>query len=187
MEDILGELSTYGYILLALYSFGGGALAIIAAGVLSFMGELNIVATIIVASLANFAGDTFLFYLSRYQRSEIMKYMHKHKRKLAYAHILMKKWGNWVVFIQKFIHGVKTLVPLAIGLTKYNFTKFTILNFIASFVWGAVLGLASFYSGNALLSVYSEVLDKPYIAPIIVLSIGALLWFYMESVTKKRN
>ncbi len=150
MEDILSSLSTYGYIILALYSFGGGMVALIGAGILSSIGKMDISTSIFVASLFNFIGDSVLFYLSQTNKKEVMGYMHKHKRKIAYTNLLMRKYGWLAVFLQKYIYGVKTLVPIVMGLTKYDFRKFVTLNLFASIVWGLVVGLVSFYFSTAV-------------------------------------
>ncbi len=150
MEDILTSLSTYGYIILAFYSFGGGMVALIGAGILSSMGKMDISTSIFVATVANFIGDSVLFYLSQTNKKEVMGYMQKHKRKIAYTNLLMRKYGWLAVFLQKYIYGVKTLVPIVMGLTKYDFRKFVTLNFFASIVWGLVVGLISFYFSTAV-------------------------------------
>lgn len=54
MQDILTNLSTYGYIILFLYSLGGGMVAIIGAGLLSFEGNMNLTLSIIIAAIAKF-------------------------------------------------------------------------------------------------------------------------------------
>ena len=150
MEDILTSLSTYGYIILAFYSFGGGMVALIGAGILSSMGKMDISSAILIATVANFIGDTVLFYLSQTNKKEVMGYMQKHKRKIAYTNLLMRKYGWLAVFLQKYIYGVKTLVPIVMGLTKYDFKKFVMLNFFASVIWGLVVGLVSFYFSAAV-------------------------------------
>ena len=150
MEDILTSLSTYGYIILAFYSFGGGMVALIGAGILSSMGKMDIGTSIMIATVANFIGDTMLFYLSQTNKKEVMGYMTKHKRKIAYTNLLMRKYGWLAVFLQKYIYGVKTLVPIVMGLTKYDFKKFVTLNFFASVVWGLLVGLISFYFAAAV-------------------------------------
>jgi len=185
MDSMLENLETYGYVVLFLYSFGGGFIALMGAGVLSFTGHMDLKTAMAVAFVANFIGDMFLFYMGRYNKKQVMEYMHKHRRKLALSHILMKKHGSWVVFLQKYVYGIKTLIPLAIGITKYDLKKFTILNLIASALWALVIGIGSYMAGEALQGAYQVIADKPYIAPIVLFSIVGLIWWYMSVKTKK--
>lgn len=150
MDEIIQNLATYGYIILAFYSFGGGMLALAGAGILSALGKMDITISIFIATISNFAGDTFLFYLSQMNKKEVLKYMRKHRRKIAYTNLLMRKYGWMAVFIQKYIYGVKTLVPIIMGLSKYDFKKFVIFNLFASIVWGVVVGLGSYFFSSAV-------------------------------------
>lgn len=68
MEETFSNLATYGYIGLFLYSLGGGFVALIGAGVLSFMGKMDLSLSIMIAFFANALGDVLLFYMARYQR-----------------------------------------------------------------------------------------------------------------------
>ena len=185
MEDMLTNLETYGYVVLFLYSFGGGFIALMGAGVLSYTGHMDLTTSILVAFIANFIGDMVLFYMGRYNKKEVMGYMHKHKRKLALSHILMRKHGSWVIFLQKYVYGIKTLIPLAIGLTKYDLKKFAIFNLIASAIWALVIGIASYMAGEAIKSAYEVIAQWPYIIPIILVAIIASLWLYLTIKTKK--
>ncbi|WP_170000919.1 DedA family protein [Campylobacter sp. RM16189] len=187
MQEMFTSLSTYGYAILFLYSLGGGMVAIIAAGILSYTGKMDLTTSIIVASIANALGDTMLIYLSRYNKHMIMPYLKNHKRKLAFSHILMKKYGDRIVFIQKFIYGVKTLVPIAIGLTKYSFVKFSILNVISSIVWAVILGVGSFYMGEIFTNAISYFSSHGWIMPIVMFILFASIWMYLQKVTKKRD
>ena len=185
MEDMLTNLETYGYVVLFLYSFGGGFIALMGAGVLSYTGHMDLEIAILVAFVANFLGDLMLFYMGRYNKKDVMGYLHKHKRKLALSHILMKKHGSWVIFLQKYVYGIKTLIPLAIGLTKYDFKKFAVLNLFASAIWAVAIGVVSYMAGEMIKSAYEVIAERPYIAPIALLSIIALIWWYLSANTKK--
>lgn len=184
---MLTSLSTYGYIVLFLYSLGGGMVAIIAAGVLSYAGKMDLSVSIVVAAVANTIGDTMLFYIGRYNKQAVMPYLAKHKRKLAYSHLLMKRHGDKVVFIQKFVYGIKTLVPIAIGLTKYPIVKFSVLNVFSSVFWAASLGLASFYMGEIFMNIGSYFGSHGWIMPMIMLTLLGSIWFYLQKVTKKKE
>ena len=187
MEDTFSNLATYGYIGLFLYSLGGGFVAIIGAGVLSFLGEMDLSLSILIAFIANTLGDFLLFYMARYQKSMMMDGLRKHRRKLALSHIMMKKYGSWIIFFQKFVYGIKTLIPIAIGLTKYDFKKFAILNVLSAAVWALVFGLGSYYSGSILVKAAEFIGEKPWIAPIILVVFGGSLWLYMEKATKRKK
>ncbi|MBL0708683.1 MAG: DedA family protein [Sulfurimonas sp.] len=186
MEETFTNLATYGYIGLFLYSLGGGFVALVGAGVLSFMGKMDLSLSITIAFAANALGDILLFYMARYQKNMMMNGMRKHRRKLALAHIMMKKNGSWIILIQKFVYGIKTLIPIAIGLTKYDFKKFAILNIASSAVWALVVGIGSFYSGSFLVNLAQAIGDKPWIAPVILVVLGGATWLYMEKATKKK-
>lgn len=186
MEDTFSNLATYGYIGLFLYSLGGGFVAIIAAGVLSFMGKMDLTTSILIAFVANALGDFLLFYMARYQKTMMMDGLKKHRRKLALAHIMMKKNGSWIILFQKFVYGIKTLIPIAIGLTKYDFKKFAILNVLSAGVWALAFGLGSYYSGSFLMNIAETISQKPWIAPIILVVLGGALWLYMTHATKRK-
>jgi membrane protein DedA with SNARE-associated domain len=186
MEDTFSNLATYGYIGLFLYSLGGGFVALIGAGVLSFMGKMDLTTSMTIAFVANAIGDVMLFYMARYQKSMMMDGLRKHRRKLALSHVLMKKYGSWIILVQKFVYGIKTLIPIAIGLTKYDFKKFAILNVFSSAVWALTFGFGSYYSGGFLVKFAELVGDKPWIAPVILVVFGGSLWVYMEKATKKK-
>jgi len=176
VEELIRE---WGYVILFLYSFGGGFLALAVAGVLSYTGELNIVASIIVAGSANFVGDQFLFMLARNNKSYAKDMMKKYGRKVALAHIMMRKYGSPVVFLQKYIYGIKTLIPLAMGLTKYSAKKFTVFNAFATVVWALVVGYASFYMGEIILNMADEF--KMYgIAVIVAIILGVT--YYVRKI-----
>ncbi|MDX1808338.1 MAG: DedA family protein [Sulfurospirillaceae bacterium] len=186
MQDILNSLSTYGYIILFLYSLGGGMVALIAAGVLSYSGHMDLTTSILVAFIANTLGDSILFYMSRYNKSQMMPYLKKHRRKLALSHVLMKKYGDKIIFIQKFIYGIKTLIPIVIGFTKYSAFKFNVLNAISALLWSLIVGIASYKAGETLIKVSTYISSHPWIAPLILVVLVGVLWFYLKVATKKR-
>jgi membrane protein DedA with SNARE-associated domain len=125
--------------------------------------------------------------MARYQKTTMMEGIKKHRRKLALAHVLMKRYGSWIILFQKFVYGIKTLIPIAIGLTKYDFKKFAILNVASSVVWTLVVGLGSFYAGEPLMKIAEAIGEKPWIAPVILVIFAGVIWLYMEQATKKKK
>ena len=185
MHELLDNLIAYGYIILFFYSLGGGFFALAAAGVLSSMGKMDLATSMGVAFVANFIGDMGLLLFTRFNKHTMMEYLKKHRRKLAYSHLLMKKYGAWVIFLQKYIYGVKTLVPIAIGLTRYDTVKFGILNLLASALWALVVGGVSYLGGKTVLSLLESAQQNPWVMPLIgVLIISALAFVISRAVRK---
>lgn len=181
MEELLNTIVDYGYIILFLYSFGGGFFAIVAAGALASIGKLDIEAVIVIATISNFIGDNFLFYFARNYKSEVMNYVRAHRRKLALSHIMMKRHGSKIIILQKFLYGVKTLIPIAIGLTKYDFRRFVLLNIVASIAWGLFFGLLSYWGGSYIIEFFKTLYENSIILPILALTFIWIIWKYMAS------
>jgi membrane protein DedA with SNARE-associated domain len=182
LEDIIASLSTYGYIFLFFYSLGGGFIGLAVAGFLASSGEMDITTSITIAIIANFLGDIMLFYITKYQKSEMMVYIKKHRRKLAYAHLFMKKYGDSAIFIQKYIYGVKTLIPIAIALTKYDAKRFIIFNFFASIVWGVVVGTLAYSMGEIFISYIQSASEYNY----YIIGAVFLIIFYFFYINKTK-
>lgn len=186
MQEILTSLSTYGYILLFVYSLGGGMVGIIAAGVLSYIGKMDIGICIAVATLGNFVGDSLIFYFTRYSKTQIMPYLRKQRRSLALSQILFKKYGILIILVKKYLYGIKTIIPIAIALTKFPFVKFSIINAITSLIWAASLGMLSFYMGEYIGDAYEYMKSKFWILLLGVLIILLVVYVYFKTKTKKQ-
>jgi len=180
------SLESWGYLAIAFFAFGGSLVIVAAAGVFSFMGKMDLTTALVVATLSNYVGDMFLFYLGKYQRKEIEPYFVKHKRKIALARLIMRKYGISAIFIQKFLYGIKTLVPLSMALAQYDFKKFGFYNIFASIFFVLTIGLSAYYSSEVIISLFKYIQEKPWIAPIILLSIITGIWILMEKMTKKK-
>lgn len=193
MESILETLGQsigiWGYAVLFFYSFGGGFVALIAAGILSSgviesINSLNIYICIIIASIANFVGSSLLFYMARYQKKEVMKYFIAHRRKIALSYIWIKKYSYLIIFIHKYLYGIKTIIPLVIGFSKFDSKKFLIYNFFASFLWGVIVGGLSYIMSDIIRNIYNKY-SNPYIFPIIGIAIIVLLFIFANKIAKK--
>ena len=181
------SLETWGYLAVAFFAFGGSLFIVAAAGVFSFMGKMDLTTALVIATISNYFGDMFLFYLGKYQKKQIQPYFAKHKRKIALATLIMRKYGVWAIFIQKFIYGIKTLVPISMALSKYDFGKFGFYNIFASIVFVMTIGLSAYYSSEAIIGIFGYIKVNPWIAPLILFTIIGGAWFIMENMTKKKK
>jgi len=185
LEDTLTSLSTWGYLALAFFSFGGSLVVVAAAGVLSFMGEMNLIVSLLIATTFNYIGDMFLFYLGKYHKEDIKPYFEKHKRKIALSTLILRKYGVLAIFIQKFLYGIKTLVPISMALSRYDFKKFALYNLLASPFFVAVIMLSAFYAGETIKTLFESFKEYPWVPFLFLFSLIGIVWYAMEQVTRK--
>jgi len=190
LDDILAfikEWQIVAYMILAFFSFGGSLLWTISAGVAAAMGVMNLYIALAVGITFNYVGDMFLFYLGKYQKEEIKPYFEKHKRKLALSTLIMRKYGVLAIFIQKFLYGIKTIIPISMALSRYNFKKFGVYNIFASIFFVSTIMLTSYYSTDKIRAFLAFVNAYPWWVPMgILVAIGATLWYGMEHLIKRR-
>lgn len=185
MQDIINSLEQWGYILLFVYSFGGGYVGLITAGIMSALGKMDLYIAIPVACMGNFIGSSALAYLARYQKKDLMQYLHKHKRKIALSQVWLKSYGSWLIVFGKYIYGVKTLVPLAIGFSRFSLKTFFIINLCACILWAIVVGLCGYYASSGVIALLEKIDAHSYFVPIALLLLFVILYFIIARVSKK--
>ncbi|RDU63465.1 DedA family protein [Helicobacter didelphidarum] len=173
------NLESFGYLILFLYCMGGGYVAIISAGVLSSLGKLDLSVSIALAIIGNTLGSSLFAIIARAQKKDIMKMFSKHRRKIAYLQIMVKKYDWGLFLISKFLHGVRTFVPLAVGISAYNIIKFLFINFIGAIIWGISLGMLGYYASGIFLEIIKILLQYPYMFPIVFIGIIIAVTFFL--------
>ncbi|EMH00654.1 SNARE-like domain protein [Helicobacter pylori GAM270ASi] len=176
----------WGYLILFLYSLGGGYVGIVIASILSATTHaLDIKITILVAFLGNMVGSGALVVFARYQKREFLKYFHKHRRKLALASLWVKRYAFLMIFVNKYLYGIKSVVPLAIGFSKYPLKRFLWLNVLSSFLWALIVGSVSFQASDWVKTLYERLSHYTSFFVISFALIALLIWFLLKRYSRK--
>jgi membrane protein DedA with SNARE-associated domain len=169
-------LHDFGYFALFLGTFFEGETILVLAGFLAFRGYMDINLVVVIAFFGSYAGDQLWYFLGR-----------KHGRKLlarkprwqlmgdkALEHI-RKHPDIWVLSF-RFVYGLRTVMPVAIGLSGYPPLRYLILNGIGAAVWAAALGAAAYHFGAVLEGMLGSV--KKYELWVLgaLLVLGFALW-----------
>ncbi len=172
MEHLFIEwLKDYGYIVLFGWSILEGELGLVMAGIMSHTGDMNLFAAIIVGALGGFVGDQIYFYIGRYNKKYIHDKLRSQRRKFAIAHLLLKKYGWPLIFVQRYMYGMRTVIPMAIGLTKYSGRQFAIINLVSALFWAALTIVPAYYFGAQLLAILAWIKAHWYLAIPLALTI----------------
>lgn len=189
MEEFFIDLLTkYGYIILFLWCMMEGEMALIMGGIMSHTGQMDLGLAIFIAGLGGFAGDQLYFYIGRYNKNFISKRLRSQRRKFAIAHILLKKNGWPIIFIQRYMYGLRTIIPMTIGLTRYDAKKFAFINLISAWCWAAITIIPAYFLGEHILELLEKAKEHWYLAiPIAALFLGGLLYGFKKIENKILN
>ncbi|KRP63109.1 DedA family protein [Pseudomonas trivialis] len=169
-------LHDFGYFALFLGTFFEGETILVLAGFLAFREYMDIKLVVVVAFFGSYAGDQLWYYMGR-----------KHGRKLlarkprwqlmgdkALEHI-RKHPDIWVLSF-RFVYGLRTVMPVAIGLSGYPPLRYLVLNGIGAAIWAAALGAAAYHFGAVLEGMLGSV--KKYELWVLgaLLLLGVVLW-----------
>ena len=180
------EWQVVGYMILAFFSFGGSLVWTAAAGMAAALGAMNLYVALAVGITFNYLGDMFLFYLGKYQKDDIKPYFEKHKRKLALSTLIMRKYGVVAIFIQKFLYGIKTIIPISMALSRYDFKKFGFYNIFASIFFVSVIMFGAYYSAESIRLFFGYFSENKWIPLAFLVGVIASIWYGMEHLTRRR-
>jgi membrane protein DedA with SNARE-associated domain len=153
MDELFFDwLKEYGYVILFVWSILEGESGLIMAGVLSHTGDMRYLLSVFVAGLGGFAGDQLYFYLGRFNKGFIQRKLHTQRRKFAIAHLLLKKYGWPIIFLQRYMYGLRTVIPISIGITKYSAKRFALINLLSAWVWAAITITPAYFFGEKILT-----------------------------------
>ncbi len=178
METTLIEwLKEYGYIILFFWSMAEGETGLVMAGVLSHTGDMNVPVSILVAGLGGFIGDQIWYYVGRYNKSYVHREFEQHRRKFARARLMLRRYGIWLIFFQRFIYGMRSIIPLAVGLSGYDKKKFAIINFFSAFIWASITIIPSYIYGEEILKLITWAKHHWYLSVMFLVFVFGTLWY----------
>ena len=180
-------MKEYGYIILFSWSILEGEMGLIMGGLLCHTGDMNLFLAIFVAGLGGFVGDQIYFYIGRYNKGYVHRKFKGQRRKFALAHLLLNKYGWPIIFVQRYMYGMRTIIPISIGLTRYNAKMFAFINLISAWCWAALTIVPVWYFGEEILKILEWAKEHWYLAiPIAAIFGGSIIYFF-HSATKKHE
>ena len=178
-------ISLYGYYAVALGTFLEGETILIIAGFLAHRGYLNIYYVIVAAFAGSLLGDQLYFTIGRYRGSA---YLQKHQGMKARVERflgLLNRYKIPVIISFRFLYGLRTVAPFAIGLSDISFKQFFVLNMLSAIVWAAAFGIGGYLFGHALEAVINDVKRFEYIIIAVIVFIAAVLLLVKHHRNKK--
>ena len=169
-------LNAYGYPALLVGTFLEGETILILGGVAANMGYLSLGWVITCGFLGTLLGDQLYFYLGRRHGAEFLARRpawHTHTQRV---HRIMERYPVLLVMGFRFLYGLRTVTPFALGTSSVPYLKFTLLNLIGAGLWAVAIGLAGFYFGHGVEAVLGEIRHYEIQVLVFIGVSGMLVW-----------
>jgi membrane protein DedA with SNARE-associated domain len=167
-------VTKYGLLAILLGAGVEGEAVVVTGGVLAHRGLVPLVPACICAAIGSFVVDQLWFMVGR--RFQNHRWIKRIRAKPAFARAidLLERRPTGFILAFRFIYGMRTVSPIAIGTSRVPFRTFLPLNAVAAAVWGPVFTLFGFYVGHALDPLIDRVAGK---AKVVVLAVVVLIVF----------
>ena len=170
-------LRQYGYWILFVGTLLEGEAVVIIAGALAHAGVLDLGMVILVSWLGSTINDQVLYQLgARYGQGLIDWLPHFLKRHVVRAEGLIRRFGDWVTLLFRFIYGTRTITPILLGVHHYPPRRYLLMNPLAAAVWAAVIAGIGYLLGASLQSLLTGVRYVQIIL-LLLLLMGALFYW----------
>lgn len=188
------NIEQWGYLILFCWSILEGEWGLLLAGIASHQGYLNVYLCVFIAGLGGFVGDQIYFYIGRFNKGFVQSKFKNQKRKFALASLLMQKYGWPIIFIQRYMYGLRTIIPISIGLTRYSALKFAIINLISAWIWAGITIIPAWFFGEEIILFLANIVTKfkenPLLFVAVLLAVVAIIigyFKYSNHKSKKRK
>jgi len=185
MEAYIAE---YGYIGIFAGTFFEGETTVLLGGIFSKLGYMNIEKVILWAFLGTFAGDCTFFSIGRIFGKNIIERYEFLRSKVPLANKIMKKYGNFIIFIIRFLVGIRAIILLLMGCTNIKLSKFILFNLINSALWSILVSLTGYIFGKVVYVFVSDIRKyEEYTIPAILIGVTILIMIYRHIVKEREK
>ncbi len=160
------------------------------AGVLAGEGRLNIVAVIIVGTLAELIGSFVSYTVGRVAERPLVsrfgRYLLITERDIDRAERFLAGRGVWAVPVGRALPVVRTFISIVAGFTKMPALLFGVLSLIGTAIWVTVISLLGYSLSSTWQSISHGIAVAGYlIAAVAVVAIAALIVHRLREVRRE--
>lgn len=184
MEEFLRN---YGYWAVLLGTFLEGETVLVLAGFAAHRGYLQLDAVIAVAFLGTLCGDQLFFWLGRRRGQATLSRHPGWGRRLVRPLELLERHPVAVILGFRFLYGLRTVTPFAIGLSGVSAGRFAAFNAAGAGVWAVAVGLAGYGFGEAVEAVLADARRYELEAVAFIAATGAAVWAWRIARSRKRR
>lgn len=167
-------VAQYGYAAVFIGALAEGESVLLVAGFAAHRGMLELPAVIALAFLAGTLGDQLFFYLGRRHGAQLFARFPKLQQRARQLQPLLDKHPNAAILSVRFLYGLRTAGPIALGALGVPRWKFVLLNLLSAAIWSTGVSLLGYQFGNAMSWLLDDLraAEESLLAALCVVALG---------------
>jgi membrane protein DedA with SNARE-associated domain len=133
---------------------------------------------ILAAFIGSLCGDQLFFYLGRRHSTFLLNRRPSWTPQLDRANRLIDRFQTPLILGFRFLYGLRTVMPFAIGISRVPVLRFVGLNVLGALAWALVFSGGGYLFGNVLEQLLGHIRHYEKILFIMVAVTGGAVWAY---------
>lgn len=173
---IVQILQDYGYPAVLLGTALEGETILLLGGMAAHLGLLSLKWVIVCAFFGSLLGDQLFFLLGRRHGKAFLAKRPTWQQRSERVFRIMERHQNLLIVGFRFLYGLRTITPFALGTSRVSYMRFAILNTVGAAMWSIAIGSAGFYFGQVAERLLGDV--KHYQLALMggIAAIASLVW-----------
>ena len=147
----------FGYLAVFIGTFLEGETILVVAGFAAYEAYLRLEWVIVAAFFGSLFGDQLYFFIGRYKGESLLKKYRSWEPRVNRFRKMMARHETWFILVFRFLYGLRTVAPFAIGLSSVRLRKFIFLNILSAAIWAVTLGLLGYFFGQVMEAVLHDI------------------------------
>lgn len=167
-------LQHYGLATLFLGAGIEGEAVVVAGGALAHRGFFPLAGAMAAAAAGSFVADQLWFFAGRRCRSHRWVRAAHERPAFARALAFFRRYPVAFIFAFRFLYGLRTVSPIAIGTTDVSARLYVIVNLVSAIVWGILFAAIGYHVGHAFETFIGRLVpDTPVLIAILAVLLAA--------------
>jgi len=143
-------VESYGYAAVFVGSLLEGETLVVMGGFAAHAGYLDLPWVVAVAFAGGFLGDQIYFHLGRWQGEKLLARFPALRTRGSRVQALLRKYDAALIVAIRFLYGLRTVGPIAIGMSGIAPLRFAAYNGAGAALWAVLIAALGFVFGHAL-------------------------------------
>ena len=180
-------IARYGLLAVFLGAAVEGETAVVTGGLLAHENLLPLGGVMIAGAAGSLLADQSLFFIGRHYRDHRRVRAILSRPQFAKGCAMLERHPRRFIFAFRFMYGLRTISPIAIGTSSVPARVFLALNLLAAIVWAVVVTAIGYVFGHGIELTFGRLKHIEHVGAavaVLILMALAIVWIVRRGMLK---